>query len=142
MSADWRRIIMLADGLFLVSMGAVGAVSDVVGSFWGIGPAASILIQLPAAGVGFLEAHGLAVISGVQLLRPPRESLFRQHAVAVAVHVLLGTCNLLFWRLVFEAFGMLAMGYATTALHIAFAGLQLFASVRSYREIAVAVTDR
>jgi len=46
---------------------------------------------------------------------------------AAAIHVLLGTANLVFWQL-FIAADMLTVGYVTTALHGLFAALQLLAA--------------
>ena len=50
------------------------------------------------------------------------------HLTAVAVHVLLGTANLVFWQ-IFVAIDFLAMGYITTGLHWLFVVLQLIAAV-------------
>jgi hypothetical protein len=49
------------------------------------------------------------------------------HLTAAAVHVLLGTANLVFWQL-FIAGDMLTVGYVTTALHWLFVALQLAAA--------------
>jgi hypothetical protein len=48
------------------------------------------------------------------------------HFTAAAIHVLLGTCNLVFWQ-IFPAANMLAGGYITTSLHWIFVVLQLAA---------------
>ena len=45
----------------------------------------------------------------------------------MAIHVLLGTSNLVFWQL-FVAADMLVVGYVTTALHGLFVVLQLLAA--------------
>ena len=82
----------------------------------------------PNSTIGFVEAHGLAFIIGIRLwLAPP---LRIWHFTAAAVHVLLGTANLLFWQL-FVSADMLAVGYVSTILHAGFAGLQLFAALSS-----------
>jgi hypothetical protein len=59
-------------------------------------PRESILAIQPVAAVGFVEAHGLALILGVLFWRAA--SLRSWHLAAVAVHVLLGTANLVFWQ--------------------------------------------
>jgi hypothetical protein len=79
----------------------------------------------PLAGIGFIEAHGLALIMGVLLWRA--EPTRTWHVTAAAVHILLGTANLLFWQ-IFSVAGALIAGYVTTSLHWLFAGLQLFAA--------------
>jgi hypothetical protein len=74
--------------------------------------------------VGTTEAHGLALILGVLLWRAA--PLRSWHLTALAIHVLLGTSNLVFWQ-VFVAADFLAAGYITTSLHELFVVLQLFA---------------
>jgi hypothetical protein len=49
------------------------------------------------------------------------------HLAAAAIHVLLGTANLVFWQ-IFVAGDMLATGYVTTSLHWLFVALQLAAA--------------
>ena len=71
--------------------------------------------------VGFVEAHGLAVIFGVLLWTAEPKRMW--HLTAMAIHTLLGTCNLVFWQ-IFIAADMLPAGYLTTSLHAAFAALQ------------------
>ena len=75
--------------------------------------------------IGYLAAHGLALIIGVLLWRAA--PLRSWHLAAVAVYVLLGTVNLIFWEY-FAAVDMMAAGYITTALHWLFVVLQLFAA--------------
>ncbi|WOS66023.1 hypothetical protein [Sinorhizobium fredii] len=69
---------------------------------------------MPGAAIGFIEAHGLAFILGVTLWRA--ESARSWYVVGVAVHLLLGTANLLFSQF-FILTGTLAAGYLTTGLH-------------------------
>ncbi len=87
-----------------------------------------IVAAAPHAGIGFVEAHGLAVILGVLLWRVAPERNW--HLAAAAIHVLLGTANLAFWSF-FVAADMLAMGYVTTSLHWLFVALQLAAALFS-----------
>ena len=67
----------------------------------------------------------LALIIGVLLWRA--EPLRLWHLTAAAVHVLLGTSNLVFWQ-IFIAADALLMGYVTTSLHWTFVALQLLAA--------------
>jgi hypothetical protein len=91
----------------------------------------------PFTAIGFVEAHGLAFILGVLLWRAaPARSW---HLTAAAVHVLLGTSNLVFWG-IFTAADILAVGYITTTLHWAFVALQLGAAIAGeVRERSAAV---
>jgi hypothetical protein len=76
-------------------------------------------------GIGFIEAHGLALIIGILLWRA--EPSRSWHLTGAAVHVLLGTANLVFWQIFIAADALLG-GYVTTSLHWLFAGLQLFSA--------------
>ena len=118
-------MLLRANALYLLVAAAGGFVTDVRGAFFGAGPVGAIVAAAPHAAIGFIEAHGLAFIIGVLLWRA--EPARAWHLTAVAVHLLLGTANLVFWQ-IFIATDMLLMGYVTTGLHWAFAGLQLLAA--------------
>ena len=128
MNTTANLLVLRADAAFLLAASAGGFVSDLVGAFLAKGPVAPVLASAPHAAIGFVEAHGLAFILGILLWRaiPSRG----WHATAAAIHVLLGTANLVFWP-IFVAGGMLAVGYITTALHILFVILQLAAIART-----------
>ena len=125
MTATSRHLLLRANAIFLLAASAGGFISDVRGAFFGLGPVGRVLAKAPDAGIGFIEAHGLAFILGILLWAaiPDR----KWHLTAVAIHVLLGTANLVFWQL-FIAADMLAVGYVTTALHWIFVVLQLYAA--------------
>ncbi len=127
-----RQRILRANAVYLV-LASIGGLllMDIPGAFFSRGVAKGILAQAPHAAVGFVEAHGLALILGVLLWRAKPERSW--HLTAVAVHVLLGTANLVFWQ-IFVAIDFLAMGYITTGLHWLFVGLQLFAAAGAREE--------
>jgi len=122
MSTRTRRRILRANALYLVIAATAGLLTDVLGIFFSRGAQSRILGAAPHAGIGFIEAHGLALIIGVLLWRamPVRG----WHFTAAAVHVLLGTANLVFWQ-IFVAADALPAGYVTTSLHWLFVVLQL-----------------
>src|SRR5262245_19298897 len=117
-----RRLIPRAHAFFIGTAGLVGMVFDFRGAFFGLGPQGQVLAKVPDAAIGFVEAHGLAFILAVILWRaqPSRSLSF----VGLAIGLLLGTCNLIFWQL-FVTTNALAMGYVTTILHWLFAVLHL-----------------
>jgi hypothetical protein len=117
-----RRLLLRANAIFLLVAAAGGLRSDILGIFFDTGHVAPVVASAPHAGIGFVEAHGLAFIIGVLLWRA--EPLRSWHLTGAAVHVLLGTANLVFWQ-IFIAADMLAVGYVTTSLHWTFATLQL-----------------
>jgi hypothetical protein len=127
MSTTTRHWILRANAVYLLLAASGGMIADLVGAFLGRGPQAAVLAAAPFSAIGFVEAHGLALILGVLLWRAvPSRSW---HLTAVAIHVLLGTSNLVFWS-IFPFADMLASGYITTSLHWAFVALQLVAATR------------
>jgi hypothetical protein len=126
MSLPFRTLLLRANAVFLLAASTAGMISDLAGAFLLRGPVGLVLEKVPHAAIGFVEAHGLAFIIGVLLWRAEPARLW--HGTAAAVHVLLGTSNLVFWPL-FGFAGMLAVGYVTTVLHGAFAALQLAAAL-------------
>ena len=121
-----RQLLLRLNAMFLLVAAAGGLATDLAGAFFATGPQAIVLARAPHAAIGFVEAHGLALILGVLLWRalPARAS----HFTAATVHVLLGTANLVFWQF-FDDTGMLVTGYVTTMLHWGFVGVQLFAAL-------------
>ncbi|PDT37486.1 MULTISPECIES: hypothetical protein [Sinorhizobium] len=123
----YRNFLLRFDAAFLLIASTGGMTVDIAGSFLARGPEALLLNGVPGAAIGFIEAHGLAFILGVMLWRAG-SSL---HVVGAAVHLLLGTANLLFWQF-FILTGTLAAGYMTAGLHGFFvlAHLAAFNAVR------------
>ncbi len=130
MTTTMRQRILRANALYLLAASIGGLLTDIIGAFFARGPESQMLAVLPVAAVGFLEAHGLALIIGVLLWRAA--PLRSWHLTAVAVHVLLGTVNLVLWQ-IFIFTDMLALGYITTSLHWLFVALQLFAAFSAER---------
>ncbi|WAX97613.1 hypothetical protein N7E70_012470 [Aminobacter sp. NyZ550] len=109
----FRNPVIRGNALFLILASAGGLVTDIAGSFFGHGAEATLLAGSPGAGIGFIEAHGLALIIGIAAWR---SAYARQwHLGLAAVHALFAGVNLLFWQY-FVAIGLL--GYATTILHV------------------------
>ena len=127
MNASVRHLILRANALYIGVAGFAGVIFDIRGVLYGAGPQGRALAAAPFAGIGFVEAHGLAVILAVVLwrARPERAA----HLTALVVVALLGTANLAFWQ-VFIAMDALVMGYLTTALHWTFVALNLAAAIQ------------
>src|SRR5262245_37298923 len=125
MSINARKLLLRANAIYLLVAASFGMWADLTGAFMGTGPQGPIIGAAPHAAIGFVEAHGLAIILGVLLWRAPPQRSW--HLTAAAIHLLLGVCNLVFWQ-IFVAADMLAGGYITTSLHFAFFALQLFAA--------------
>ncbi|MDM0002640.1 hypothetical protein QTI24_28845 [Variovorax sp. J22P240] len=124
-----RRHVLRADAIFLGVASVSGLLADLIGVTVGLGPQGAFLSATPSAAVGFIEAHGLALILGMLFWHAaPARSW---HLAAAAVHLLLGAVNLAFWRFFIVA-DMLAVGYVTTLLHILFVLLQSYAVLDEY----------
>ncbi|WP_189342029.1 MULTISPECIES: hypothetical protein [unclassified Mesorhizobium] len=130
MSLFHGNLLVRFNAGFLMLASAGGLFTDIAGSFFGRGPEAILLGDAPGTGIGFIEAHGLALIIGVTLWRIAYSRNW--HAFLAAVHVLLGTANLLFWQF-FIAADVLVVGYVTTAAHFLFAVAHLAALAGSAR---------
>jgi len=125
MTKTIRQGIIRANAIFLLVAAAAGFWTDVLGIFFSTGAQARIIGSAPNAGIGFIEAHGLAFIIGILLWRAA--PLRSWHLTAAGVHVLLGASNLVFWP-IFVAADALWAGYVTTTLHWSFVALQLIAA--------------
>lgn len=128
MTPTLRKLLLRANAIFLMAASVGGFVTDLRGAFAGTGAMAKVIAAAPHSAIGFVEAHGLAFIIGVLLWRADTSRSW--HVTAAAVHLLLGTANLVFWQ-IFIAADMLTVGYVTTALHCFFAVLQTFAALAS-----------
>lgn len=131
-----RRLILRADSIFLLLFGGSGFLLDLRGYFTGVGAQARLTANAPHTMVGFVEAHGLAVIIGVLLWRASAQPSRAWHFTGAAVHTLLGASNLIFWQ-IFVAADLLKMGYVSTGFHILFVLLHLWAAVAAPREAKV-----
>jgi hypothetical protein len=126
MTTAVRQLILRANALYIGVAAFAGLVFDVRGMLFGVGPQGRLLASAPNAGIGFVEAHGLALILAVLLWRAaPGRSW---HLTAAAMEVLLGTANLAFWQMFVDT-GALAVGYVTTILHWTFVAAQCLAAL-------------
>jgi hypothetical protein len=126
----WHHALLIADGAFLALVGGAQMVFELLSHFFGIGPWGQIFAGSPYT-IGFLEAHGLALLIGVLLIgvaaADPRRSW---HGFAACVHVLLGGANVLFWHS-FVAWGLVPAGAIATAFHGLFLVAQLACVVQA-----------
>ena len=78
MTASVRQLILRANALYIGVAGCAGMIFDIRGVLYGLGPQGRALADAPHAGIGFVEAHGLAVILAVVLWRARPERAARQ----------------------------------------------------------------
>jgi hypothetical protein len=117
------RALLLANGAILGFIALAAAMADLAGHFVNLGPMGPSLYQNNDA-IGFFEAHGLALLVAVLLLRNSNAVGPSWNFTAATLHLLLGGANLLFWP-VFVENGLVPMGVATTAMHAVFFVLEL-----------------
>ncbi|MEM8533927.1 MAG: hypothetical protein AAGF95_23990 [Chloroflexota bacterium] len=119
MTHSMRTLILRTDAIPLVLFGLSGITLDLLGYFAGIGVWSEVLFNNPLA-IGAVEAHGLAITIAVLLLRhATAEDTRVWHVTAVAVHLLLGICNLVFCQ-VFINVGIVPVGIVATTYHFVF----------------------
>lgn len=117
-SLGLSRWTLRIDGLFLALAGSAALIAETVGHFFGVGPLAATLGSPHT--IGGFEAHALAIIIAVLLLRGAALVQRRPwHVLGLSVHLLLGLANILFWSS-FVQQDVLAVGFVTTALHLVF----------------------
>lgn len=74
---------------------------------------------VPIAGIGFVDAHELALFAGLLLwTASPRRCW---HLAAAAVHALFAVANVAHWE-AFVSADIVTVGYVTTVAHVLFAG--------------------
>ena len=114
-----KKNILKIDGLFLVIMGSLAGITDLVSYFAGKGPFGKVYFQNSIA-IGGFEAHCLAVIIGaVLVLKSKSQEAAFYHKVAIFIHSTLGVSNLI-WFNVFLDTNTIPMGYITTLAHFSF----------------------
>jgi len=117
------RSLLLANGAILGTVALAALLADLAGHFVNVGPMGPSLFENNDA-IGFFEAHGLALIAAILLLRYRNEAGPSWNFTAATIHLLLGGANLLFWP-VFVEHNLVPMGIATTAMHAVFFVLEL-----------------
>ncbi|HLO29185.1 MAG TPA: hypothetical protein VK249_08625 [Anaerolineales bacterium] len=120
MTHSIRTLILRTDSILLALFGLFGMTMDLLGYFAGVGAWKDMFFN-NALAVGAVEAHGLAIILAVVLLRHAaiRDNAM-WHLTAVTAHLLLGICNLVFWQ-VFVHVNVVPLGIVATAYHFVFA---------------------
>jgi hypothetical protein len=106
-------VLLRADSFCLVAASTIGFLLDSLG--------------VPVAGIGFADAHELALIAGALLWRAaPRPCWLLS---AAAVHAFFAIANLAHWQ-TFTSADIVAAGWLTTGAHLLFAALG-FVAVRT-----------
>ena len=124
----WQGKLLFINGCFLVVVGSAAMRSELRAYFGGKGPLAAAFYHSPYT-IGFVEAHGLAILTGLQLLwASRRRRKWFWHLSATLVHLLLGGSNLLFWRS-FVHFHRIPVGIITTIMHGCFSVTHVLAFV-------------
>jgi hypothetical protein len=83
---------------------------------------------IPMAGVGFVDAHELALVAGILLWSARPRACW--HLAAAAVHLLFAAANVAHWEY-FVSAHIVAVGWMTTAAHVLFVVLGCLAAHRA-----------
>ena len=122
-------LLIAIDGLFLILSGCFGLVADLVSYLAGVGPFGAIF-HGDAVVIGVVEAHGLAVLTGIAAWAGRARSSRRYwHWHLAATHLLLGGANIAFFD-VFERVRAWPGGIGVTAVHFALVILQIAFALR------------
>lgn len=122
----WKRTLLLVDAVFLIIMGVFGFVSDLASYVAGSGSFQGVFMNDPRV-IGVVEAHGLAILTGVAgfaHLSSSGRSYWHLHFATT--HLLFGGANIAFFG-VFSMVQAVLMGTVVTVIHFAFAGAQVIA---------------
>jgi hypothetical protein len=123
-----RRTVMVVDGIFLAAVGAAQITFELLSHYKSAGPFGALFYGSPYT-IGWVEAHGFALLTGILFLAVGVNDGRRfWHASALAVHVLLGSANVVFWN-AFVTFDVVPMGLAATVAHVLFVVVQLMCLV-------------
>jgi hypothetical protein len=126
---DFAGWTLRINGVFLLAVGLAALTADLVGYFFAVGPFASLAGQ-PIA-IGSVEAHGFGALVGLLIWRGAGTSRrWSRHALALAVHLFLLLCNLLFWK-VYTDLQILPVGIVSTAAHAVFVTAHLACLARA-----------
>lgn len=127
--AGGAMALIRIDGLFLIVSGCFGLIADLASYFAGAGPFGPVFHRDPTV-IGVVEAHGLAVLTGIAVCTSLAGRSRRYwHWHLAATHVLLGGANVAFFE-VFEQVGARAGGIGVTAVHFSLVILQIAFAVR------------
>ena len=121
-----NKTILFADAAFIGAAGAMQMVQEFRGHFLQQGYFAEQFGNSPYT-IGFFEAHGLAVLFAISFaLNLNSDNRRFWHGMAIAIHILLGGANLMFWQS-FVAFDFVTQGIIATTLHGIFILANLYA---------------
>jgi hypothetical protein len=124
------RSILRAHGWFLAILGTLLFSRTIIGHVHGTGMFA-FLADNDVAAIGFTEAYALIAFAGAALAlgadSPRRRAL---HLLAAALHAFLTAINLNSWRF-YSELNLGAVGYASTAMHVVLATVELICAARA-----------
>ncbi len=121
MNSALRQRLLRINALVLGGFGIFGlAVLDIPGACCQVGPLDSVIRDAPSSAIGFVEAHGLAIIVAASLFRASLRMPARYwHVTAAVTHLLLGTANIVFWD-IFVLGDVVWLGVMVTVMHFVF----------------------
>jgi hypothetical protein len=132
--ATSRRILLLINGGVLAVVGAAQVILELLSYYAGDGIYGPLFHNSPYV-VGWVEAHGLAALIGIVFLAVAAyDGGRRWHIVALCVHLLLATANIVFWS-GFRAFGMVGAGIVATTGHLLLVTAHLIAIASVSRKV-------
>ena len=124
-----RSTILRADAVFLAVAGVFGLISDLLSYSSGTGPFGTTFHQ-NATVIGVVEAHSLAVLTGVTLwYLSQKEAGTFGNWLGLCTHLVLGGSNII-WFDVFRRTQAETQGVAVTIVHFVFVALNAVVMIR------------
>jgi hypothetical protein len=124
-----NKTVLKLNAVFLMLIGSLQMIFELLSHFRGVGPLTDRFSASPYT-IGFFEAHGLAVLMGILLWRSAANPQNFWHSLAVAIHILLGGANLLFWNS-FVQMDFVLPGIIATIFHGIFLAAESYCAWRT-----------
>lgn len=139
MNTALRQRLLRINAIVLGGFGVFGlAVLDIPGACCQIGALGPVIRDAPSSAIGFIEAHGLAIIIAALLFRASQRVPDRSwHLTAAATHLLLGTANIVFWD-IFDVGDVVWLGVMVTVMHFVFTTAETVAALAAGEHVTAA----
>ncbi|MBO6727336.1 MAG: hypothetical protein JJ911_16885 [Rhizobiaceae bacterium] len=124
-----RQNILAVNGYILLLIGLAQVALGLLAYFSGAGPLQKLFEYMPMAILPFTEAFALAALFGIIFIRESKKFGYSTfwNKLACTIHLILGSCNLMFWPFFTSAQNLTIPGIAATVLHFSLVIAELYA---------------
>lgn len=124
-----RQKILAVNGYILLLVGLAQVALGLLAYFFGAGPLQKLFESIPMAILPFTEAFALAALFGIVFIKESKKFGYSTfwNKLACTIHLILGSCNLMFWPFFTSAQNLIIPGIAATILHFSLVIAELYA---------------